>query len=112
MIPAAIYVFALFATDPSIAQAPRNPDVTSRGSHESVAPPRHVPSSGLTLEMLHGLPPTRDAWFQPQPQVSVYQTYIGVYPYSYPYSYSYGLGGYRPPMTGGYYRPWASWWFR
>ena len=88
-------------------QPPHNQDPTTRGSEEMVTPPQRSTSGGMTLEVLKGLPPTRDAWFRPQPQVWVYRPTIPVYPTN-----SYGLGGYRPPGVGGYYSPGLIWWVR
>lgn len=89
----------------------------TRGSHESRATPRaHVPSSGLTLELMNGLPPTRRCYPSRGPvyQPYYYQPYPS-YPFNSAYSYPhpYGLGGYYLPMAGGYvYGGWGwGWWF-
>jgi hypothetical protein len=109
MIPAAIVAFALLALDALDARQvtpPTSAQDPFRGSEERVTPPRHVPSAGMTLEALKGLPRTRPVLLPPQPQVWVYQPIV-VYPAS-----PYGLGGYRPPGVGGSYYPWGVWWFR
>jgi hypothetical protein len=108
---AATVAIALFAFDAArAAQPPSNQD-PFRGSQETVTPLRPSTSSGFTLDKLQGLPMTRPVLLPAQPQVWVYQPPIVVYPAN-SYVYPSGLGGYRPPGVGGYYRPWGTWWFR
>jgi hypothetical protein len=103
MLATALYV--LLALAPHTAQSQGNQSHPFWGSQESVTPPRHNTSGGMTLEALHGLPMTRPTWPPPQPQVWVYQPYVVVYPAN-----STGLGGYLPPGVGRSYRPWGLWW--
>jgi len=116
MIPIAFQILALLtplaaAMPQSNAQPPSNQNPQVLGSNEST-PPRHIESSGFTLDKLHGLPRIREVRVPPQPEIWVYPQYMGVYPgNSYQYG-QYGLGGYRPPGTGGYSAPWPLIFFR
>jgi len=102
MIPAAVCALAFIAFEAREAPSNQNP---FRGSGEmTTKPPDAV--SGFTLDKLHGLPMTRPV-LPAQPRVWVYQQPVVVYP-----TYTYGVGGYRPPGVGGYYRPWGVWWVR
>ena len=109
MLSLEVYALALFGFS---IPAPIVHDPTPPlGSEETR---HHIRSSGLTLEMMNGLPPTRN-WYVPVNRVyqPVYYTYPQ-YPYAglnAPYSisnpyrinaYPYGLGGYNPPRPGRY----------
>ncbi|MBN9520018.1 hypothetical protein J0H58_16080 [bacterium] len=91
----------------------------SLATHESVAPPAHVPSSGLTLEALLALPPTPTGWPRRTPEW-FYRPYApgSLYPYTtFPtsvgsHTYPFGLGGYYPPRGGSYYPEFLGWWVR
>jgi len=115
MIPAAFCALALAGLNTRVLdRPPDNQDPTARGTHEQSLSQPHRPSSGLTLELLNGLPPYRNAGVAPV--YPVYQPYIyrpylsgGVYPYYSTvrpfnsYAYPFGLGGYSPPRAGGRY---------
>jgi hypothetical protein len=89
-------------------------DPPTRGSAESPRP--YYPSSGLTLEALQALPSAYASWFPRPPALRAYQPYPIASPFynfntpATSYAYPFGLGGYRPPGVGGYYRNSFSWW--
>ncbi|QJW94771.1 hypothetical protein [Frigoriglobus tundricola] len=101
MIPTMLSVLLTLNSTQSLNQ----PD-PFRGTQESVAPKLNHSSGGMTLEALHGLPLTRPVYAPPQPQVWIYQPYIGGY------SRSPGMGGYLPPGTGRSYGALGfGWWW-
>jgi hypothetical protein len=85
----------------------QSPDSTPPPQHATSASSgsTHIPSSGLTMEMLQSLPPRYNQWSGYQP------TYLSTGPFfrmGYPYSMygfrPYGMAGYYPPGAGGRYR--------
>jgi hypothetical protein len=94
-------------------------DTRSDPQHSSSSE-THIPSAGVTLDMLQSLPPPYRHWsggvYQtPQPIL----TYSVVPVYSYPTTYpmyfrnrfaTYGLAGYYPQGAGGRYPSNFGWW--
>jgi len=106
-------VLAVLATAGLAAAGPNGQDSGRHESPGTSSSPPHVRSSGLTMELMNGLPLTRDGWPY---RVPAYQPYFysGAYPnYSFNAAYSYphpfGLGGYSPPRAGRYYH--SSWYW-
>jgi len=111
MIRAFAATLALFVGSPfAAAQAPEQAPqpATSHAQTASTSSETHIPSAGLTMELLQSLPPRYNRW-------SAYSTYRPTYlstgPFfnvGYPYrTYGfrpYGMGGYYPQGVGGRYR--------
>jgi hypothetical protein len=114
VIRTACCVFALYLSAGRSLADPPAQEPPTRGSQETTpAPKAHVPSVGLTMEMLNGLPRTRTP--VPTYQSYYYQPYAayGGYPaYGYNAAFSwphpFGMGGYYPQRVGGY-GGWGGW---
>jgi len=92
----------LAAAGPNGQEPIKGGNQDTRGSHETPPPARpYIPSSGLTLELMNGLPLTRTP--APTYQVYYYQPYPA-YGFNAAYNWQrpFGLGGYSPPRPVDY----------